>query len=302
MGGTAPGDVTPRGPALRGGAPAALAWLVLRAPFSARARREIEYCLVAVPVGLAGFLVVVWVLAPSLLVSASVLGTVVGLVGVVLALRLARRSGSLYRGVAARLLGEQVTGPPPFRRPSGSVIVRLDARLRDGPAWRAVGYFLLRVPLGFGQYLALSFWVYGAVDLSYPLWWPLFRNAPRGTTLKPVAAITPAPFSSFVHASDWGGSLLVAIFGAFLLLSAPWLTSAAVAVDRLARVAVFGPSQTCTARWELAFDFIATSSEGITIKSAARERPSQGSLAKFLITDFTTVQQCRMSLVRHSSI
>ncbi len=121
MGGTASGDVTsPRTPALRGGAPAALARLVLRAPFSARARREIEYCLVAVPVGLAGFLVVGWVLAPSLLVSASVLGTVVGLVGVVLALRLARRFGSLYRPIAARLLGEQVAGPPPFRRPAGA--------------------------------------------------------------------------------------------------------------------------------------------------------------------------------------
>ena len=242
MGGTASGDVTPpRGPVLRGGAPAALARQILRAPFSARARREIEYCLVAVPVGLAGFLVVVLVLAPSLLVSASVLGTVVGLVGVVLALRLARRSGSLYRGIAARRLGEQVTGPPPFRRPSGSVIVRLDARLRDGPAWRAVGYVLLRAPLGFAQYLALSFWVCGAVDLSYPLWWPLFRNAPRGTTLKPVPAIAPPPFSSFVHASNWGGSLLIAIFGAFLLLSAPWLTRGAVAVDRWLIRSLLGP-------------------------------------------------------------
>ena len=183
MGGTASGDVTsPRGPALRGGTPAALARLVLRAPFSARARREIEYCLVAVPVGLAGFLVVVWVLAPSLLVSVSVLGTVVGLVGVVLALRLARRFGSLYRLIAARLLGEQVSGPPPFRRPSGSVIVRLDARLRDGPAWRAVGYLLLRAPVAFGQYIALAFWACGAVDLTYPLWWPLFRSAAPGTS------------------------------------------------------------------------------------------------------------------------
>jgi signal transduction histidine kinase len=242
MGGSASGDVTsPRGPALRGGAPAALARQILRAPFCARARREIEYCLVAVPVGLAGFLVVGWVLAPSLLVSASVLGTVVGLLGVVLALRLARRFGSLYRGVAARLLGEQVAGPPPFRRPSGSVIVRLDARLRDGPAWRAVGYVLLRAPLGFAQYLVLSFWVCGAVDLSYPLWWPLFRNPPRGTTLKPAVAITPPPFSSFVHASDWGGSLLVAIFGAFLLLSAPWLTRGAVAVDRWLVSSLLGP-------------------------------------------------------------
>ncbi|MGO9782353.1 MAG: sensor histidine kinase [Streptosporangiaceae bacterium] len=242
MGGTASGDVTlPGGQVLRGGAPAALARQILRAPFSARARREIEYCLVSVPLGLAGFLVVVWVLVPSLLVSASVLGTVVGLLGVLLALGFARRFGGLYRRIAARLLQEQVAGPPPFRRPSGSVIVRLDARLRDIPAWRAVGYILLRAPVAFGQYIALAFWACGAVDLTYPLWWPFFRGAPRGTSLKPVPALIPAPFNSFVHASSWASSLLVAILGAFLLLCAPWLTRGLVTLDRWLVRSLLGP-------------------------------------------------------------
>ena len=56
------------------------------------------------------------------------------------------------------------------RRPAGSIIVRLDARLRDGAGWRAIGYALLKLPLAFGQYLALAFWACGLADLAYPLW------------------------------------------------------------------------------------------------------------------------------------
>jgi Putative sensor/Histidine kinase len=242
MSGTAPGDfASSRGQASRGDAPATLARQALRAPLSPRARREILYCLVSVPLGMAGCAAVAWILGPSLLVSGSVVGTVVGLLGVVVALRLARRLGGLYRWVAARLLDEQIAAPQPFRRPAGSIIVRLDARLRDGAAWRAIGYTLLKLPLAFGQYLALAFWACGLADLTYPLWWPIFRNHPAGTTLSPVSAATPPPFSSFVHAASWGGSLLVAIFGAALLLIAPWLTRGVVTADRWLARSLLGP-------------------------------------------------------------
>ena len=242
MSGTAPGDFAPpRGQASRGGAPATLVRQALRAPLSLRARREILYCLVSVPLGVAGCTAIAWLLGPSLLVSASVIGTVVGLLGIVLALRLARRLGGLYRRVAAWLLDEQIAAPQPFRRPAGSIIVRLDARLRDGAAWRAVGYALLKLPLSFGQYLALAFWACGLADLIYPLWWPIFRNHPAGTTLSAVSAATPPPFSSFVHATSWGGSLLVAVFGTALLLIAPWLTRGVVTADRWLARSLLGP-------------------------------------------------------------
>jgi hypothetical protein len=233
MSGTAPGDfASPHGPAPGADAPVTLAERVLLAPFTPRARREGLYCLVSVPLGIAGCWAVAWVLGPSLLVSASVLGTVVGLLGVVVALRLARRLGALYRWVAARMLGEQITAPPPFRRAAGSIIVRLDARLRDGAGWRAIGYTLLKLPLAVGQYLALAFWACGLADMSYPVWWPLFRSPSPGATLSAVSAATPPPFGSFVHATSWAGSLLVAIFGAALLLIAPWLTRGVVTADR----------------------------------------------------------------------
>ena len=189
MGGSVPGDATsplgrvPRGERGHAG-PAGPSGATVRP-----ARRDVQYCLVSIPLGIATCWVVCWVLGPSLLVSGSVVGTAIGLLGVVLGLRIARWPGGLHRRVAARLLGEQVSGPPPFRRATGSLIVRLDARLRDGPAWRAVGYILLKLPIMFGQYIALAFWVCGTIDLIYPLWWPLFRNAP------PAAACSRFPRS-----------------------------------------------------------------------------------------------------------
>jgi len=220
---------------------APLARRIVREPLSPRARCEALYSMAAIPLGMAGFSVIGWVLGPSLLVAGSVVGTAVGLLGVVLALRLARRLGNPYRRVAARMLGEHVSPPPPFQRPAGSVIIRLDARLRDGAGWRAISYFLLRPPIAFGQYIALAFWTCGLLDLTYPVWWPLFRSAPPGSRLKPVPAITPPPFGSFVHATNWGGALLVAIFGVALLLIAPWLTRGVVRADCWLLRSLLGP-------------------------------------------------------------
>ena len=44
-----------------------------------------------------------------------------------------------------------------------------------------------------------------------------------------------------MHASDWASSLLVATFGAFLLLGAPWLTRGVVALDRWLIRSLLGP-------------------------------------------------------------
>jgi signal transduction histidine kinase len=237
----ATGDaVSPRSRSLRGET-AAFARAALRAPLTAPARHEALYCLISVPLGLVTFAVVAFLLPAGLFVSVSVLGTVVGLVLLVLAQRLARRFGGWHRRLADRFLDARVMPPAPFRRPAGSIIVRLDARLRDGTGWRATGYLLLKLPVITLQYFALGFWACGLADLGYPLWWLLFRNHPGETSLRPLPAATPPPFSSAVHASSWGGTLWVTVFGLALVLAAPWLTRGAVLVDRWLIRSLLGP-------------------------------------------------------------
>ena len=214
---------------------------LLRAPLTAQARREALYCLISVPLGLIGFFIITFLLPAGVLISCSVLGTVIGLMLLVLNLRLARRLGGWNRRLAGRFLNAQVMPPTPFRKPSGSIIVRLDARLRDGTGWRATGYLLLKLPVITLQYFALGFWTCGLFDLTYPVWWPLFRSHPAGTTLRPMPAATPPPFDATIQAGTWVGTLWVLLFGLALLLTAPWLTRGAVSADRWLVRSLLGP-------------------------------------------------------------
>ncbi len=72
------------------------------AAFTTRAVRELLFCLVEVPLGLC------------------VLAIPVGLPLLLLAPRVARGLGAVHRRLAARLLGEHITGPAPIRRGGGA--------------------------------------------------------------------------------------------------------------------------------------------------------------------------------------
>ena len=128
-----------------GGRPGSLAWLVVRAPLTARTRRALLFCLteaalglvvLAVPFGLLALLVVVQRLTrgttPPNLVSAPAVSDhpagallylvvllAVLLLVVFLAPRFGRGLGTVHRLVAARLLGERVGEPTPARRGHG---------------------------------------------------------------------------------------------------------------------------------------------------------------------------------------
>jgi signal transduction histidine kinase len=214
---------------------------LIREPFTSRARREFLFCLAGSLAGVAGFFLTVALILPALVVSASVLGTVVGLMLVVLSLRAARRIGALHRWLAARILRQPVPAPPSFRKGQG-ILGRLDARLRDGVGWRAISYSLIKLPIALAQAYAGSFWLIGLADLSYPFWWPLFRNHPPGTALHPVAVLTPIPFGEF-RISGWPDTFLASFVGALLLLGAPWVTRAVVAADRWLIRSLLGPGR-----------------------------------------------------------
>ena len=113
-----------------------VAGTVAGAPFTRRARRDVFYCVAGAIAGVAGFALVMIILVPAFLISASVLGTVVGLLMIVAVLALARQLGALHRLLLRRGTGDRVTAPAPFQ-PGTGVLGRLDRRLRDRDGWRA---------------------------------------------------------------------------------------------------------------------------------------------------------------------
>jgi signal transduction histidine kinase len=240
---------------------AALLIAAARGPFTARARRELLFCLIEAPLGLA-LLAVPFVLVGVLLGGRLlVLGTTsprhgaseppagvlpyLALLLVVLALlvimlpRIGRRLGAVHRGLAGWLLGHQIGAPAP-PRPGRGLAGRLEATVRDGPGWRCVAYLLLKLPVTVIEVYAVFFAAVGLANMSYPLWWPLFRNHAPGTVLQPVPVLTP--FGSFSVATE-AGTIAAFAAGAAMILAAPWVARGAAAADCWLMRGMLGPGR-----------------------------------------------------------
>jgi signal transduction histidine kinase len=252
-----PGD---RGPAA---SRAALAPAIARAPFTGQAWRELLFCAIEVPLGLCvlAFLMALAALLPAATLLAyggpgraqsalghpgggviAVLGGVIVFVVLLLLFlspRIGRGLGAAHRGLAARLLGEPIAGPPPIRRGRG-VAGWLAATARDGPGWKAAAYLLVRLPVTAIEAYAAFLAAAGLANLTYPFWWPLFRNHPAGTQLRPVAALTP--FGS-LHIATFPGTFAAFAAGAAMLLAAPWAARAASSADRWLMRGLLGPGR-----------------------------------------------------------
>jgi signal transduction histidine kinase len=231
------------------------------AAFTTRAARELLFCLLEVPLGL-------WVLALPAVLSVSLLGlsllvngsfpwsrpahahpdAVVSVFGaaiivVLLALlvltpRIARGLGAVHRRLAARLLGERIAGPPPIRHGRGTR--RLTASLRDRPGWRAAAYLLVKLPVTVGEAYAAFFAIFGLANLTYPFWWPLFRNHPGNTRLGPVFAVTPL---GSLRIATYPGTFAVFAAGVAMVLAAPWVARAVSSADRWLMRGLLGPGR-----------------------------------------------------------
>src|SRR5215813_8909951 len=263
MGATGPVNPAAAGrPARAGGSPAAVAGAVLRGPFTGRAWRELLFCAIEVPLG---FCVLVFPIALAGLPLAVALlvhggrppsgptpahpGPVVTVFGgvvlailvtlILLAPRIARGLGAAHRRLAAGLLGEDIPGPPPIRRGRG-VAGWLGATVRDGPGWRAAAYLLVKLPVTVGELYAAFFAAAGLANLTYPFWWPLFRNHPPGVRLRPVDALTP--FGA-LHVATFPGTFAAFAAGAAMLLAAPWAAWAVSSADRWLMRGLLGPGR-----------------------------------------------------------
>lgn len=216
----------------------------LRAPFTTLALRQAVFCVagvvsaaavLAVPAVVPALAVLIlWATgalsrqpAPAVAPVFLVLLPLTIALLVVLAASIGRAMGAVHRRLAERLLSVHMDAPTPRR-----------ALITDGPGWRAVGYALLKVPLAIPQGYGAFCYVFGLVNLSYPVWWPLFRNHPAGTRLGPVWALTP--FGT-IGTRTFAGTFLIAGAGLAMLLVAPWLMRAGTTLDLAAMRRLLGP-------------------------------------------------------------
>src|SRR3984893_18928643 len=200
---------------------------MLRAPLTRRSVHELLYCGVGGLAGVIGFGVTIVMLAVGLTISASVLGTVIGLLLLTLALRVVRRLGGLHGRLAWWLLRYRVEAPPKFQ-PGNGILTRLDRRLRDRAAWRGVVYNLVKLPVAAVQLYATTIACIGLVDITYPVDWVLFRHQASG----PMVVVFPFPFGGTFNVYGFAGTYLAALAGAVCVLSATWLARGINAGDR----------------------------------------------------------------------
>jgi signal transduction histidine kinase len=227
-------------------APTAVARAALVAPFTRRQRRELVFCLAGIPFALVSPVVLViatvdliWWTAEGGQGNPSPAGIAAAVVCVGLLLVLlvstpaARRLGALQRRLADRLLGTRVAAPPPGRGP------------RDRAGWRIMVYQLAKLPIVLLELYAVSLWVGGLVNLSYPLLWGAFRNHPPEAQLSPVPVFTPFGWfgDGTFHIATFPGTFAAAAAGAAMLLAAPWVTRAVTSVDVRLMRGLLGPGK-----------------------------------------------------------
>jgi signal transduction histidine kinase len=215
-----------------------VAGTIVRAPLTPRTVRELLYCCLGGIAGVAGCWVTIVMLASGLTISVSVVGTVIGLLLLTLALRVSRRLGALHRRVARWLLGYNIEAPPKFQ-PGTGILDRVDKRLRDRAAWRAVSYSLLKLPVAAVELYALAIAVFGLVDITYPMDWILFRHGPGG----PWVAVNPVALGGSFRVNTWAGTFPAALYGVAGVIAATWLARAITAGDRRMIRGLLGPSR-----------------------------------------------------------
>jgi signal transduction histidine kinase len=202
----------------------AIARQALREPFQARTWSEFFFVVLGTPLAFGALAFIVLTMAGGLVLAVTFFGTAV----LALSIRGARGFATLQRGLARGMLGEHIEEPEAFT-PRRGFLGWLQAALRDRAGWRAMAYFVIKVPFSvFVVYAAVSVWWDAFVCLIHPIF-------TRG-------ADSPAEFGlvfnvfrpGYLHLGDSGFFNYVGIFisGIVLLLAAPWAVRGAVYVDR----------------------------------------------------------------------
>jgi signal transduction histidine kinase len=212
--------------------------------FTRRTWAELLFALVGLPQGIFGFVFVVVTVS----VSGGLMVTFIGLPLLAASGLVSRWLGWQWREGVNAFLGWKIAAPPRFRAAPG-LFGWIGSCLKDGTAWRARLYLLLKLPLGIASFVVgVTFYSYGLGGLTYATWRPFLPcdsdpndgRCHRGTQLW-----------NGHYLDNTGGIVLAAVIGLVLILLAPWAVRAVVSVDRAAMRALLGPTWTSTRVEEL---------------------------------------------------
>lgn len=187
---------------------------MLLAPVATRTWCEVGYFATGTLMAIPTFLLALLGMASCVLSLLTV-----GLPVLVGTLRLARPTVGYFRVPARRFLSWTWPDPPPLPD-RGRPTAQAAAVLRDGAAWRALGYCFIHLPMTAAvTYVGVTAVVAGIASVTFPVWWWL---APLG--------------------HSFAGTWLQAAGGVPLLLLFPWYFRLMVRLDRWLVRALLEPS------------------------------------------------------------
>ena len=199
---------------------------VLTEPFRLRTWREAVWALLALPIGVFWFCVLVALLATGIGLAI----TIVGLPILALTLVVATWGARFERGLARGLLRVHVDEPPAEADEGKESWRRVLQLLTSERRWRSVLYLLLLFPVGLVEFVvAVTTWSVALSLLSTPFWW---------------WAVPDADFLWDGNRLDtpWEWALVVA-GGVAALLAAPWLVRGCVWAHVALMRALVGPTR-----------------------------------------------------------
>ncbi|HEV2635204.1 MAG TPA: sensor domain-containing protein [Actinocrinis sp.] len=211
-----------------------------RAPFARRTWSELLYCLVGLPLGVAGFAwTVAWFSA-----GVGVAVTVIGLWVLIFAVLSARWLGALDRGLLNSLLGERIEVPRPVARRHGRFGL-VFTYLLDPVGWRAMAYQVIRFPLALASFIvAVTFWVWPLGAFTYPFW-RRFLPAQVGSDGQLHRGNSfPYLHGKTYFIDTWPRMLVQIGIGVVFLWLTPWIVHGFTSLPRLLGRALLGPTAT----------------------------------------------------------
>ncbi|MCF3962129.1 sensor histidine kinase [Streptomyces fuscigenes] len=228
----------------------------VRAPFEARAWRELGHVVLSLPIGILMFVYSVTMLS----FGAGMLVTFLGVPVLGITLASARGFAVMERARARRLLGLDVGRPQPLRPKKNGLLSWTGAVLRSGESWRNLLYTLLMLPWAcFAFVVSVTFWVTGWGLLAFPLWRWAYPGNGDGVALYRDSSGTTVDLGAPVQ------SAVVCAMGLVVVLATPYVVRGLTSVDRLMVGLLLGPSRLESRVVELESD------RGVVVDTAAAD-------------------------------